>query len=340
MSISERRVDLVFEGGGVKGIALAGAFAELDSRGYQHQCVAGTSAGAITASLVAAGYTGVEIEQIVTHDMHFPSFEDPPHLHELGPLGDVLDVVKRKGIHSGAYFLSWIQQKLNARGLTQFGDLRDTAATGEQRRYRLQVIASDLSAKTMLVLPRDAAQLGFDPDHLNVADAVRMSMSIPIFFQPVIRQTSHDGGQHLIVDGGLLSNFPVWLFDVTDRTPSFPTFGLQLTAPPRHSVAPAGNRSPPTLPGFVDYLKSIADTATGGHDRFELEEEDCARTIPISTLGVSTTDFDIPPDRVQALVDSGRNAATKFLATWNFEDWLAKYRASTDTAPPGRVPPG
>lgn len=335
---NDERVDLVFEGGGVKGIALAGAFAELDGRGFQPQCVAGTSAGAITASLVAAGYTGAEIEQIVTHEMHFPSFEDPQHLHELGPLGDVLDVVKRKGIHSGAYFLSWIQQKLEARGLTQFGDLKDPAAT-EQRRYRLQVIASDLSASTMLVLPRDASALGVDPDRLKVADAVRMSMSIPIFFVPVVHQNPLDGGQHMIVDGGLLSNFPVWLFDVTDRTPSFPTFGLQLTPPLRKGARPTGDGSPPTIPGFIDYLKSVAATATGGHDRFALEDEDYARTIPISTLGVSTTDFEISPDRVQALVDSGRNAATQFLDTWSFQDWLAKYRGSAQPAPPPAAAP-
>jgi NTE family protein len=75
---SERRVDLVFEGGGVKGIALAGAFAELEAPGFRPQCVAGSSAGAITPALVAAGYSGSELERTVTQDMHFPSFEDPP----------------------------------------------------------------------------------------------------------------------------------------------------------------------------------------------------------------------------------------------------------------------
>ena len=78
----------------------------------------------------------------------------------------------------------------------------------------------------MLVLPGDAAQLGIDPDELEIATAVRMSMSIPVFFKPV----TMDG--HEIVDGGLLSNFPIWLFDTdTGITPSFPTFGLLLVAP-------------------------------------------------------------------------------------------------------------
>lgn len=327
MGTNDQRVDLVFEGGGVKGIALAGAFAELDARGYEPRCVAGTSAGAITASLVAAGYTGPEIEKVVSEEMHFPDFEDPPHFHELGMLGEALDVAKRRGIHSGAYFLHWIAGMLGARGLTQFGDLKDPAATDERRRYRLQVIASDLSEHAMLVLPRDAPRLGIDPDQLRVADAVRMSMSIPIFFQPVIHINPHTSGQHMIVDGGLLSNFPVWLFDCSGRRPEFPTFGLQLVAPPGSQPPTAPGAQPPRLPSFVDYLKSLVDTATQAHDRFYLEDENFARTIPISTLGVRTTDFAISPDNIRALIASGHAAAQKFLAGWNFRQYVATYRS-------------
>jgi NTE family protein len=330
---SEQRVDLVFEGGGVKGIALAGAFAELEARGFRPQCVAGTSAGAITAALVAAGYSGVEVERIVTQEMHFPSFEDPPRLHEFGALGDAMDIAKRKGMHSGAYFLAWIQEKLSAKGLTKFGQLKDAETGDEKRRYRLQVIASDLSEHSMLVLPRDAPRLGLDPDELLVADAVRMSMSIPIFFEPVIHQNPQSGGQHMIVDGGLLSNFPVWLFDCTPLKPSFPTFGVQLVAPPKPvSDAQAQGAAPPALPSFIDYLKSLADTATQAHDRFYLEDEDFARTIAVSTLGVRTTDFQITEDRVAALIQSGHDATDKFLATWNFEAWVETYRTGVRPA--------
>ncbi len=48
------RADLALEGGGVKGIGLAGAVLALDEAGYSFARVAGTSAGAIAASLVAA----------------------------------------------------------------------------------------------------------------------------------------------------------------------------------------------------------------------------------------------------------------------------------------------
>jgi predicted acylesterase/phospholipase RssA len=60
------KADAVFEGGGVKGIALAGAIVVAESLGVQWQRVAGTSAGAITACLLAAGYTGEELIPIMT----------------------------------------------------------------------------------------------------------------------------------------------------------------------------------------------------------------------------------------------------------------------------------
>jgi NTE family protein len=105
----------------------------------------------------------------------------------LGRPGEILEFVLHGGVHSGARFLDWMREQLAAKGKTRFSDLRDEQATLESRRYRLQVIASDLTARRMLVLPRDAALLGVDhPDELEVAQAVRMSMSIPIYFEPVI----------------------------------------------------------------------------------------------------------------------------------------------------------
>ena len=69
----------------------------------------------------------------------------------------------------------------------------------------------------MLVLPRDAQLLGYAPDELEVAYAVRMSMSIPIFFKPVRVENTQTNHEHVIVDGGMLSNFPVWVFDCEDQ---------------------------------------------------------------------------------------------------------------------------
>jgi len=334
--MSEQSVDLVFEGGGVKGIGLAGAFFELYEQGYRAECVAGTSAGAITAALVAAGYTGEELKGLILNEMHFPQFADRPRLADLGQAGGVIDVLKDRGLHSGDYFLNWIRERLEAKGLTTFGQLRDDSAEGTPREYRLRVIASDLTDHSMLVLPQDAVKLGVDPDSLSVAEAVRMSMSIPIFFDPVIHTNEQDGRKHMIVDGGMLSNYPIWLFDAPKGSrPRFPTFGMLLVAPNQTDPllpdpsAPAQN----AMPSLIGYVKAIADTMMQAHDRFYVEQANYARTIPIPTCGVTTTQFEISKKQTEALFESGRTAAGKFLEGWDFEAYLAKFRTGP---PPGR----
>jgi NTE family protein len=310
--------DLVFEGGGVKGIGLAGAYRELSDQGYQPGCVAGTSAGAITAALVAAGYTGAELEDLVLNQMHFSDFEDRP-----GFGGELVEFMRTRGLHTGNFFLDWMRERLAAKGVHTFGDLRGESAD-PARRYKLQVIASDLSAHTMLVLPRDAAILGLEADRLEVAQAVRMSMSIPLFFEPVMI------GAHTIVDGALLSNFPVWLFDVPDaQQPGFPTFGMLLVAPRQTDplVPVPGDADVAPISSDLDFVKAMVQTMMEAHDRFYVEQDNYARTIPIPTLGVGLTEFNIPPDRARALFESGRTAAKQFLETWDFGRYLARYRS-------------
>ena len=65
--------DAVFEGGGVKGIGLVGAVAVAEERGYQWVNIAGTSAGAIVAALLAAGYSATEMKQIM-EELDYNSF--------------------------------------------------------------------------------------------------------------------------------------------------------------------------------------------------------------------------------------------------------------------------
>ena len=290
--------------------------------------MAGTSAGAITAGLVAAGYTGPELEDIVLHQMDFTKFEDGTFLDRLGEDGDIAQFFQTRGMHSGKYFLGWISTLLAAKGKAKFGELRSEGESDPKRTYRLQVIASDLSARAMLILPRDAKQIGVDPDELEIAKAVRMSMSIPVFFEPV----NADG--HEIVDGGLLSNFPIWLFDTDPRTTrGFFTFGLLLVAPQQTApllptppqVAPIGND--------VDFLKAIADTMMEAHDRCYVEQANYARTIPIPMLGVRTTEFNISPQKAQELFDSGRTAAEQFLSSWNFEDYKRRFGGVSASRP-------
>ncbi len=326
------RADYVFEGGGVKGIGLSGAYREMTDRGYKPECVAGTSAGAINAALVACGFTGPEIEDVALHRMKFPLFEDKSFLDRFGKAGDAAEFFRTRGMHSGDYFLQWMRDLLMEKGITKFGQLRDPNAKTDARAHRLQVIASDLSARSMLILPRDAQEIGFDPDELEIALAVRMSMSIPIFFKPVTVKDAQLR-DHVIVDGGLLSNYPIWLFDAPGgKQPEFPTLGMLLVAPNQKAplIEATGPDELADVTSDLGFLKAMEATATQAHDRFYVEQASYARTIPIQTLGVKTTEFDITPDRTQALFESGRQAAADFLKTWDFQAYKDKYRSGAE----------
>jgi NTE family protein len=328
MDEGQQYADLVFEGGGVKGIGLAGAYAALEQRGFTPKGVAGTSAGAITAALVAAGYTSAELDEIVL-GLPFDDFKDKGWEDRLPLIGEGLGLLLERGIYEGRFFHEWMAEKLAARKITRFGQLVDEQADLPENRWRLKVIVSDVSCRRMLVLPQDAEHLGIEPEEMEIADAVRMSMSIPLFFEPVVHRNRRTGEDHLIVDGGMLSNFPVWLFDCRDRDPRWPTFGLRLVEPePRK---PIGHRLPGaehgTTPGsLLDYLKSLAQTMMEAHDRLYLENATYARTIPIPTLGVGTTEFGITPERVRALYDSGHQAASDFLDRWDFAAYIQEFR--------------
>ncbi|MEP6909119.1 MAG: patatin-like phospholipase family protein [Actinomycetota bacterium] len=326
---AEQRIDLVCEGGGVKGIGLAGAYSVLEEEGWQPQNVAGTSAGAITAALIAAGYTSAELREIIL-GLDYRRFEDAAWHNRIPVVGKPVSLLVRNGVYKGDEFVRWMGGLLAAKGIHTFADLR-TDSQDAKYRSRLQVIASDLSSRRLLVLPRDAAVLGQNTDGLDVALAIRMSMSIPFFFRPV-RITDQTGQDHVIVDGGMLSNFPVWLFDCEDQeVPDWPTFGLLLVEPdPKTPIAdriPKPERAPLGGRGLTQLVSGLLHTMVEAHDRLYVEKAQFARTIPIPTLGVRTTEFDLTTARAQKLYDSGRSAAEKFLATWDFDAYLAEFRS-------------
>lgn len=319
----ELRVDLVFEGGGVKGIGLAGALCVLEERGFRPQNLAGTSAGAIAAVLHAAGYGARELrDEILSLD--YLSFQDRAWEDEVPLVGAPLSILKDRGLYEGRALEAWMRERLAARGVRTFRDLvHPLYADDERYRWRAQVVASDLTARRILVLPRDARTFGVEPDDLDVALAVRMSAAVPFYFEPVRLTDRETGREHLVVDGGMLSSFPVWIFDV-DGEPDWPTFGLKLVEPePR---APLGERAGPEGGGVVGFVQALVGTMLEAHDRLYLEQADFARTIPIPTLGVRTTEFDLAPERAVALYEAGRRAAEEFLAGWDFGLYVEAFR--------------
>jgi predicted acylesterase/phospholipase RssA len=206
------------------------------------------------------------------------------------------------------------------------------------RRYRcrVHVVASDIPRGALLILPDDAPVYGIDPERLEVALAVRMSMSIPYFFNPIM-VTNTLGQRCYIVDGGLLSNFPIELFDTPPpAVPEWPTFGFALVSEPADPKADVRIESP--IIGPLTLFAALFHTAVVAHDAHAMAVLNvAARTIRIDDLGIPPARFDLTQTQKAALYESGQAAARDFLATWDFEPYKARFRTG---APEVRRQPG
>jgi NTE family protein len=207
-------------------------------------------------------------------------------------------------------------------------------------RFKVHVVASDISRGNLLILPDDAPVYGIDPERLEVALAVRMSMSIPYFFTPVTL-TNTLGQRCYIVDGGLLSNFPIELFDTPPpAVPAWPTFGFALVSEPADPAAEVRVES--KIIGPLTLFAALFQTAVVAHDAHAMAVPDvAARTIRIDDLGIPPTQFDLTQAQKVALYESGQAAARAFLATWDFEQYKARFRggAAEVRRQPGQARP-
>ncbi|WP_042377702.1 patatin-like phospholipase family protein [Streptacidiphilus melanogenes] len=316
MTDQAKPVDLVLEGGGVKGIGLLGAVLTLVDAGYHFPRVAGTSAGAIVASLIAAYQKdGRDLHGLreVMDTVDYTKFADGPVIARLtGALGQGVEALLHEGAHSGGYLVDWLGAELAKANVVTFADLAISdqddpdSSLASYQRYSLVVHASDVSRRALVRLPWDYPQYGLQADRQRVVDAVRASMSIPFYFRPVQIETAT--GTATWVDGGLLSNFPITVFDRTDaKPPRWDTWGIKLSGQP----SPAPDHPVKTALGIAI---TCAETLTSGWNRYHLQEEGVdQRTIFVDTLGIAATDFQLDVQTRQRLFTSGQEAARKFL---------------------------
>jgi NTE family protein len=321
---TQRRADLVLEGGGVKGIGLVGAVTTLSDAGWTFPRVAGTSAGAICAALVAtiqrAGKPMSELQRLMqTIDYSAFMRGDWAERH-LKLVGEAGHLAFHMGIYDGDYLVEWLGGALESIGITTFGQLRIDDDPGsslpEACRYALVVHTADITRNKLVRLPWDYPEYGVTVDSTLVVDAVRASMSIPFFFDPVrVEAPAHsDGpdnykaGKVTWVDGGLLSNFPVEVFDRSDGLPSrWPTIGVKLSAAAPTAVLPhdPGNALSEAI--------ACVRTALDNDSRYYVPPTKALRTIFVDSFGFAATDFHLTPTDQQHLFTSGVDAATAYL---------------------------
>jgi NTE family protein len=318
VSEGARRVDLVLSGGGVLGIGHVGAASVLQEHDVEFKRIAGTSAGSIVGSLLAAGASGAQLHDAIA-GLQYRRFVDRDLLDRIPLVGPALSVVLENGYAEGAYFHEWLSAQLEQLGVRTFADLRIRDDPGAdprpEQQWRLTVMAADVTLGRLLRLPQDYADYGLEPDEQPVADAVRASISVPYLFEPF--KLRHATGESLLVDGGLISNYPIDVFARTDgKPPRWPTWGVtlipQLPAEDVRLIPQLGLLRP--VPGFR-FLESVLTTAIVGRDQAYLAQPDVKRnSMLVDGLGVNPFDFTIDGATAERLYRSGRSAAQEFLA--------------------------
>jgi NTE family protein len=357
----------VFEGGGVKGIALVAALQraskekELRFKGY-----AGASAGAIVAALAAVGYTPKELKNILEKLDYMSFLEDADkvpldllqghmgfleglfsqntfaalkqdmaqlrqkkgwkfawyvwrlwkkHRHyqpEFEQLAQsVAWLIEYKGFYQTSRFQDWLRKLLEEKAKEAGIECPVTFKTLWKKNILLKVVTTDVGRRKPLVYSH------YEARHREVAEAVQASMSIPLFFRP------YPDGDNFMVDGGMVSNFPAWVFDTEqeeERNSSpnrsadaekdvTPVLGFRLVA----------GRPVPCLKSFGDYVTGLYHTALGGTDELQTRRVSKLFLIPIQMPPWATaTKFDLSDVEKQSLYMRGElDAETFFQNTEN-----------------------
>ena len=286
--------NIVFEGGGVKGVGFIGALEALEKNRVLHNIknIAGTSAGGGFAALYAIGYRNKELRDI-TFRLDFNKFKDDSY----GFIRDTRRILGGFGLYKGdaikVFYEDLFYKKTRVRNIT-FRRLYEM--TGK----KLILTGTCINDKCIKYFSVDTTP------NMPIADAVRITVSIPLVFKPVL----HDNKYY--VDGGLLSNFPTECFDHSDtdgrRTVNNKTISVRLDTESEFK------KSEVKIDSFFSFINEIMDTILkNAYKTNYATDEDTRKIIKINTADISATDFDITVSQKNMLYKNGIDATHIFL---------------------------
>jgi NTE family protein len=319
--------NLVLEGGGIRGVAYCGAIEELERQGVLKNIkrVGGTSAGAIHASMLALGFSATEITELV-NNVKFESFNDGRYIF----IGGISRTIKRYGWYQGKRFTHWIEKRIETKtgdkNLT-LGQLHDLAMAGKGR--DLFVMATNLSQQRAVALSYQTYP------NMRVADAVRASMSIPLYYNAVFVDSLgrvYDRPQidiktDVLVDGGVTLNYPITLFDqnqfVTNPDSTLQpnatvlnneTLGLSLDRSEqiKRNNTNGEGVAPYPIGGFTDYVSAFYNLIMEKVNYRNFNPENLKRTISIDYKNISQRVRKLSLAEKTIMMDSGCEAVKGF----------------------------
>ncbi|MBM7660879.1 NTE family protein [Bacillus mesophilus] len=293
------KIDGVFSGGGIKGYALIGAIQAIEDRGHTFVRMAGTSAGSILAAFLAVGYRGTEIQELM-EEVDLQKFMDPRNTWFPEAFTKWILLYWRLGLYKGEELEKWIEDKLLAKNVRVFSDLPPE---------RLRIVASDITNGRMIVFPDDLSRYGYEPGDFPIAKALRMSAGIPYFFEPVKLGKKKDSP--FIVDGALLSNFPLWLFQETRNENKRPLLGIQLSP---H----VNKREKNQIKNSIDLFKALFETMMDAHDLRYVSRSVEQNIIFIPVNQTYAREFSLNIEQKTELIQAGYKKAEVFLKNWSY----------------------
>ncbi len=305
--------NLVMEGGGIRGIAYCGAVEVLEEENLllEIENVAGTSVGGITAALLCVGYTSKELEEELK-SIKFQDFNDGRGIF----VGGISRTIKKFGWYRGVEITKWmnalLQEKTGIENLT-FEDLNRLQKEGKPYK-NLYVTATNLSLQNFQVLSYETFP------QMRIADAVRISASIPIYYKAIFMDELGNVYEKppkniptwVMADGGFFSNYPIHIFD--EKYAQDETLGLRLDSEEQIVYDKSQNNelAPHNIENFRDYISAFYNLVIEKLNRNSLTEQDWKRTISISTCGIGPKIKKLSEEDVQKLIESGRSATCDY----------------------------
>ncbi|AHM60778.1 patatin [Flammeovirgaceae bacterium 311] len=309
--------NLVFEGAGIRGLAYAGALKELEKQGLllPVEKVGGTSAGAITALAVSLGYSSHELEELI-YNTDFQQFNDGRFIF----IGGISRTTKRFGWYRGEKITRWIGNIIEKKT----GNADITFLELHQQGYKeLYITGTSLNQQKLLVFSHH------NYPHMKVKDAVRISISIPLYYGAVcidkdgrvLKQKNNTSCDNVMVDGGIVGNFPIHIFDSTRqqngetaRVANQQTLGFRIDSDAQiQSDAEGQGLAPVDIQNFMDYTGAFYIYVLESLNRTPLTEEDWDRTVSISSADIGPRVKRLNKEQKELLIENGRMAVVRFM---------------------------
>lgn len=323
--------NLILQGGGIKTFVFHGALLALDEANVLANInrVAGTSAGAMLAALLSfrlpiretlAFYETVDMARIPQNSNNEEVVAQAWLQSRLKGFTERTETmsrfVKKYGWYASSYAYNWIQETIasqcDGNGQATFADFR-------ARGFRdLYIIATNVSKQKGEVFSAETT-----PD-APVAAALLISHLIPLFFESIQFDGKHIGQGDFYADGGLVDNYPIDLFDypryLDDGALLRDGFNWQTLGLHNYTPKDLNGKERP-ITGLLTYMENLAQMIRNMQDlKLSLHQLNLHRTIQISNLGVSATNFSIKPvpgDKLyEQLVSEGYREAQAFLVDY------------------------